>query len=320
MHVIMGLLPDARSTYAGEVDAVFHFILWTAGLVFVFMVGSMVVFAVKYRRREGGPQDREGRTSSAPLQITWGLIALVLALMMFYRGLESHASLVSPPANAYEVAATAKRWRWSFRYHDGNQQEELHCWKGQPFRVVLRSADVLHAFFVPVFRIKVDVVPGRYSTTWFEATEAGEYELLCAEYCGTDHSAMKSKVVVHDTREEFEKWLERAGKKPEDVSNEEWGRQLWASKGCKTCHSIDGTPGQGPSWLEAAELFMHAEKLRHFEQGDPVQLDRAYLEESIQQPKLKVAKGWASGNMPFTKLSTEDRDCLIDFIVSLKGP
>ena len=313
-----GLLPEARSTFAGEVDSLFYFILWTASFFLLLIVALMVRFVIKYQRREGGPEYGDGAKGSLPLQIVWGLIPLILATMMFYWGLESHVIMASPPAGAYEISATAKRWSCNFRYHDGNEQGELHCWKGQPFRIVLRSTDVLHSFCVPVFRIKSDVVPGRYSTSWFEATDAGEYDLHCAEYCGTNHWAHRAKLVVHETREEFDRWLERAGKKPEDMSNEEWGRQLWVSKKCKTCHSIDGVRGLGPSWLETSELYMDPEKRRALEQGDPVQVDRAYLEESIKQPKLKVVKGFGAGNMVFTKLSEEDLACLIDFIVSVK--
>ena len=317
---VAGLLPEAGSTYASQHDSLFYFILGTASFFFVVIVTLMVVFAIKYRRKEGQPEVTPGATGSVPLQIIWCLIPLVLAPVIFYRGLQSHVILAVAPPNTYniDVTATAMRGGWSFRYHDGNEQPDLHCWKGYPVRVVLHSTDVIHAFSVPVFRVKVDVVPGRYSDAWFEATTAGTYDLLCAEYCGTDHSTMSTKVVVHETREEFEKWLERAGKKPEDVTNEEWGEQLWVSKQCKTCHSIDGTRGLGPSWLEAAELYLHPDKLRSFEQGDPVPVDRAYLEESIKQPKLKVVKSFGSGNMVFTKLSDEDLGCLIDFIVSLK--
>ncbi len=312
------LLPEARSTYAGEVDSLFYFILKAAIFFFVLIVALMIRFAIRYRRKEGGPEYGEGATGNVPLQITWGLIPFILVLVMFYRGLESHVNLAIAPADVYEVEATAKRWEWSFRYQNGNEGNELHCWKGQPFRVVLRSEDVLHAFFVPEFRIKVDVVPGRSSSAWFEATEAGSFILRCAEYCGTDHWTHNAKVIVHETRMEFEQSLERLGKKPDDVSNEDWGAHLWVKKGCKVCHSIDGSRGLGPSWLETAELYMHPQELRQFEQGDPVQIDRAYLEESIELPKVKVVKGFAGGNMTFIKLSTEDLGYLIDFIVSLK--
>ncbi len=178
--------------------------------------------------------------------------------------------------------------------------------------LVMRSEDVIHGFYVPDFRVQMDVVPGRYTTIWFRAKEPGEHDLLCAQYCGTNHSDMFTKVVVHPPGE-FEKWLAEAGNLFKNLPPAEAGKQLYSRRGCSQCHSIDGTAGTGPSFKG---IFGHT---TYLEGGGSVTVDENYVRESILEPEAKIVQGYKPV-MPTYKgiLSDEEITDLIEFIKSLK--
>ncbi len=189
-------MPPQVSTVAHSVDWLFNFILAISVFFFILITLVMVIFVLKYRRREG--QTAQASPShNLPLELTWTAIPLVLVIIIFFFGFKGFLDMATPPANAYEVMVEGQKWNWSFTYPNGYVDQNLHVPVDRPVQLVMSSADVIHSLYVPAFRIKMDVVPGRYTKVWFEATEPGEYDLFCAEYCGTSHSDMLALVIVH---------------------------------------------------------------------------------------------------------------------------
>ncbi len=204
--------PEPTSTTAKSVDNLFYFILSISVIFFVLIVTLMVFFVWKYRARPGvGPQPSPSHNNW--LEMLWSVIPGCLVGGIFVWGFWSYMDMRQPPDDSYEVQVVAKKWSWSFVYPNGHIDNNLHVPVDRPVRLVMSSDDVIHSLYVPAFRIKKDLVPGRYSTTWFEAQKVGEYTLFCAEYCGTQHSTMLAKVVVHPSGE-FETWLDRRGEFP----------------------------------------------------------------------------------------------------------
>ena len=222
-------LPEQAATTAAGVDTAFYFILYTALFFFVLIITLMFVFIIRYRRRTPG-EIAPGKVShSTALEITWSVIPIALVGVMFWLGFRAYMDMRAIPANAMEIKVEARKWTWDFQYlaPDGTQitHDELHVPIDTPVRLVMRSKDVIHSLFIPAFRVKRDVVPGRYADLWFKATRAGTYPLLCAEYCGTSHSDMTSVCVVHEPGE-YERWLETAN--PLNIMTEEQKAEYFA--------------------------------------------------------------------------------------------
>jgi cytochrome c oxidase subunit 2 len=217
-----------------------------------------------------------------------------------------------PPVNSYEIQVVAKKWSWSFIYPNGHVDNQLHMPVDRPVTLVMSSDDVIHSLYVPAFRVKMDLVPGRYTKTWFEATEVGTYPLFCAEYCGTGHSTMNSSVIVHRSGE-FEKWLEDAADFMKDLTPVEAGQILYSRRGCAQCHSVDGTAMVGPSFKNA--FGSH----QMMTSGEEILVDENYIRESILEPQAKVRSGYRAV-MPTYKgqLKDEEISALIQFIKSLR--
>ncbi len=317
-------LPPQMTTTAHIVDSPFWFVFWVCVFFFVLIVGLMMYFVIKYRRRDESEPPGEGATHNTPLEVAWTVIPLLLAVVMFYWGLDGYVALATPPSNCYEVNVTTQKWSWNFRYEGGAEHDELHTWVGQPVKLIMRSQDVLHCVDIPDFRVKMDIVPGRYTVAWFETTQdaLGEHRLYCAEYCGQDHSSMKTKVVVHQTREEFEEWLVEATTYPgpADMPLHVWGKQLYLRKGCASCHNNeteDQDGKQGPSWVETAKLLTEG-GMREFTDDTSAKVDENYINESIMLPKKRIAKGYEKGNMPGNTLNSIDRDAIIAYIKMLR--
>ncbi len=305
-------MPFSGSTTAGEVDFVFYFIFWISALFFALIVGLTVLFIVRYRARPG----HEAQPSSAhntPLELTWSIIPSLLVMLMFWFGFKSFMNQYNPPANAYEVLVTAYKWAWEFQYPNGYVDSTLHVPVDTPIRLVMSSQDVIHSFFVPAFRVKKDVVPGRFNKVWFEATDPGTYTVFCAEYCGTSHSDMITSVVVHPPGE-FERWLDEAANFLDKLPPVEAGKLLYEQRGCTQCHSIDGVDGIGPSFLG---IFG---KQHELVDGSTVIADEDYIRESIINPQAKVVKGY-NPVMPTYAGRLKDKEIgyIIEYIKSL-GP
>ena len=277
-------MPPQGSTTAAGVDWLFGFIFWICAVFFVGIVATMSYFVARYRRRPGVEAVKTA-THSNVLEITWSVIPLLLVIVIFFLGFQVYLDMRTPPANAYEVQVSAQKWSWSFTYPNGYIDPDLHVPVDRAVRLVMQSEDVIHSFFVPAFRIKMDVVPGRYTKTWFRATDPGEYVIFCTEYCGTGHSDMLSTVVVHPPGE-FENWLDEAANFLETLPPDEAGEKLFTARGCPQCHTVDGSAGIGPS---LSGLYGSSHVLAD---GASVIVDENYVRESILEPQAKVSAGF----------------------------
>lgn len=303
-------MPPPGSSVAAEVDSIFYFIFWVALFFFFLIVSLMAAFVLRYRRREGaGP--RPSAEHSLALELTWSVIPAIILVFTFHIGFKSFMNLNTPPANAYEILVTGQKWAWLFTYSNGYVDENLHAPQGRPVVLVMTSEDVIHSLFIPDFRVKNDAVPGRYSKVWFAAKDAGEHDIYCAEYCGTGHSTMHARVIVH-RRGEFEKWLEDASNFLDRMTPAEGGERIFRARGCAQCHSVDGRPGIGPS---LKNVFGAAQPLKD---GGSAVADENYLRESIMEPMAKVVAGY-DPVMPTFKGRLKDREitALIEFMKTL---
>lgn len=276
-------LPRAGSTAAAETDFGWAVAYWVSVVFFFLVIIPMAYFVWKYRRKNaqeiGAPTGH-----NTAIEIIWTVIPLAVLMACFLVGFRGYLNMAVAPAEAYEIQATAKKWSWTFTYPNGKVSPgELHIPAGQNVKMLMSSVDVLHSFFIPEFRVKHDVIPGTYTSVWFNATNEGDTTLFCTEYCGKDHSNMLAKVVVHSD-EEFKKWLEAGDNRPPA----ERGQSLFATFGCTACHSVDGTPkaGGGPTMKG---VFGKQENIKGV---GPVAVDENYLRESILVPTAKVVEGF----------------------------
>lgn len=305
------MLPPQASTVAPAVDSLFQFIFWVSAFFFLLIVGLMLAFVIRFRKRPGYQKASDAPTHNTFLELTWSGIPLVLVMVMGVWGFKVFLDINTPPANAYEIQVTGQKWKWLFTYPNGYVDEALHVPVDQPVRLVMTSEDVIHSFFVPAFRIKKDVVPGRYTKLWFRATKPGKYQVFCAEYCGTGHSDMLTSVEVHEPGG-FERWLEAASNLLNTLPPAEAGRRLYQTRGCSQCHSTDGTGGIGPTFKD---LFGHEVALRG---GERVVADENYLRESILEPMSKIVAGFEPV-MPTYKGRLKDQEitAILAYIKSL---
>ncbi len=303
-------LPRQTSTLAPEVDAGFYLVYWVSVGFFVLVIGSMSYFAVRYRRRQEGEKTSTVDHSTV-LEVVWTTIPALMLIGLFAVGLKGYASAQVAPAEALEVQVTGEKWLWTFTYPNGTTTvNELGVPRDRPVRLVMSSKDIVHSFFVPEFRIKQDVVPGQYTTTWFEATESKEVVILCAEYCGTGHSDMLAKVIVMDDPV-YRDWLDKGGGAG-DLPPAELGKKLFTSRSCATCHSLDGSRLQGPS---LKGLFGRSEDI---EGGASVKVDENYFRESVLNPGAKVVRGYQASMPTFQGLlKDKEIDALIAYLKTL---
>ncbi|WP_417395010.1 cytochrome c oxidase subunit II [Gimesia chilikensis] len=304
--------PPQGSTVAEHSDSVYFFILYVCTFFFVLIVSLMVLFMVKYRHRPGVEAEKTS-THNLTLELSWSVIPTLLTIVMFWVGFTGYIDMRTPPSDSYDINVIAKKWSWAFQYPNGWIESELHIPKGENVTLTMASDDVIHSLWVPAFRTKMDVVPGRYTQEWFKATRAGEYPLMCAEYCGQKHSNMISKVIVHETRGDFDKWLQQASDIHKNKTPEEAGEYFYKSRGCIQCHSLDGTPKNGPSFKG---LYGKDEKMTD---GSTVKVDDNYLRESILEPQASIVAGFRP-IMPTFKgqLTDQDITAIIAFIKAQK--
>ncbi|MDX9858580.1 MAG: cytochrome c oxidase subunit II [candidate division Zixibacteria bacterium] len=305
-------MPPQNSTMAAEIDFLWDFIYWASAVFFIVLGAAIVYFVFRYRRRRQG-ELTTGLAHNMPLEITWTLIPTILIFFVFVWGFKSYLKLHIAPGDAMEIKVTGQKWFWSFQYAEGaSTVNELVVPVDKPVKLLMSSVDVIHSFFVPNFRVKMDVLPNRYTQLWFEATAVGEYDLMCTEYCGTGHSEMIGKVRVLGERE-YAEWLESAGGMGEGMTPAEYGAQLYKNKACNTCHSIDGSKLVGPSFLN---LYNTQQMLTN---GPPTMADENYLRESILNPQAKLVAGY-DPVMPSYQgvLKDQQIDALIAYIKSLK--
>lgn len=306
------MLPPSRSTLAGETDALFHFINVTSIILLVGITIAILYFSWKYRRRSEDDVTPV-ITHNNKLEITWSVIPLILVMIVFGWGFTGYMNLSTAPDDAYEIQVVGKSWLWEFHYDNGAVSvNELNVPVNRPVKLIMSSDDVIHSFFVPDFRVKKDVLPNRYSSVWFEATETGESIIFCTEYCGTQHSSMDGVVNIL-SQEEFETWLEEGNAIDEDMPPAERGEALINQNGCAACHSADGSSGVGPSF----EGIWNSE--RSFEDSESLTVDENYIRESILESNAKVVEGF-DPVMPSYQGVIDDQqiDDIIEYIKSLE--
>ena len=303
-------MPPSASTNTDAVDWLFYGILGLTIFCFAGITIAVVYLTWRYRMRKGHKAE-ESASHNDLLEIVWTVIPSVLCVFLFVWGWQGFLDLNTPPRHAYEVQVVAEKWNWTFKYPNGWVDNNLHVPVDEPVKLTMRSKDVLHSFYVPAFRAKNDVIPNRYTKLWFEATEPGVYRLYCAEYCGTEHSAMKRLVVVHEPGG-FKKYLEEAEQVLLDMPPVALGKYLFETRGCQQCHSVDGTAKTGPTWKG---IFGAS----HATSAGNVTVDENYLRESILEPNAKVRAGY-NAVMPTFKgqLKDEQIDGLITYIKCLK--
>jgi cytochrome c oxidase subunit II len=302
------LWPDRASTIAGQVDGLYIYLVLVSAVMTLLIFIAVAVLAVKYRRRPGVlPTPIEG---SPILETAWSIIPFGVMVTFFIWGAVIYFKQRTPPTNSTEVYVVAKQWMWKLEHIEGQREiNELHVPVGQNVKLIMTSQDVIHSFFIPAFRLKQDVIPGRYTTLWFKATEPGVYHLFCAEYCGTLHSGMVGNIVVM-APQDYAQWM--AGGPSLPLS--ETGRQLFGSLGCSTCHRSD-VQGRGPNLQNAFG------KPVMLEDGRTVPVDDNYVRESILNPTAKIVKGFNPVMPTFQGLvSDEQLNALVAYVKSLGQP
>jgi cytochrome c oxidase subunit 2 len=299
------LWPERASTVASNVDALFIFLLIVAGMMTLLIFTCVIFFAARYRRRAGVRAEQvEGST---PLELTWSIIPMFVFMVIFFWGAVVYFRERTPPRDATEVYVVAKQWMWKLEHAEGQREiNELHVPVGRDVKLIMTSQDVIHSFYVPAFRIKQDVLPGRYTVEWFRATKAGTYHLFCAEYCGTQHSGMVGSIVVMEPAQ-YEAWMGGGSTGPLSAT----GEKIFAELGCATCHRMDGS-GRGPN-LQG--VFGKPVALTD---GRTVMADENYIRECILDPAAKRVKGFQPIMPTFQGLVSEEQvNALVAYVKSL---
>jgi cytochrome c oxidase subunit 2 len=304
------LFPEQASTLAGEVDALYLFLVGLSVFFGLLITVLVVGFAVRYRRRRAD-ETPAAIHGSLPLELLWTGVPLVLVTVIFVWSAGVYFAMNRVPRDAIEVSVVGKRWMWKLQHMSGQREiNELHVPVGVPVKLLLTSEDVIHSFYVPAFRIKKDAVPGRYNVAWFKATRPGRYHLFCAEYCGTKHSGMIGSIVVMEPAR-FQEWLAGGAA---GVSLASAGEKLFADLACVTCHRAD-TGARGP---DLVGLFGRPVKLVG---GETVTADESYIRESIVTPAARVVLGYQPIMPTFQGLVSDEQLLqLVAYVQSLKAP
>lgn len=300
------------SDYAREVDSIYMFITYFGMFFYSIIVIGLGYFIYKYRRRRQN-EDTPDITHNTALEIIWTVIPSIPLVVMAFWGFNTYMQARVAPADSLEIKVIAKKWAWEFTYPNGMSfGQEMHVPAGRPVKLVMISQDVIHDFYLPDFRIKADIVPSRYTQLWFQSDEPGEHQVFCAEYCGRDHSNMLAKVIV-DTEEQYQQWLEQKAEEAMNMPLPELGKLLYVNKGCNTCHSIDGTRIQGPSFKGIWG------QTHQFSNAQPAVVDENYVRESLLQPTAKVRAGYEAIMPSFQGLLRErEIQALAEYVKSLK--
>jgi cytochrome c oxidase subunit 2 len=320
-------LPEQLSEHARDVDALHYFVIITTMIAAAGVFLTAIFFFIRYRRRS----DTDVTPFVTPRTIHEVLfigVPLALFLLWFGIGFPQYLRLSLPPENAMDVYVQGKKWMWKFAYAGGpSSLDALRVPAGRPVRLLITSRDVIHSFYVPALRIKMDALPGRYTQTWFTADKPGRYEIFCAEYCGLSHSSMMGELVVMPAGE-FDEWIQaqRSGlASAQDASPApgetvrpasslvEEGRRVASEQGCMKCHSVDGTRHIGPTWTD---LYLRQEKLAN---GKTVVVDEGYLTRSMMDPAAEVVAGFQNVMPTYQgKMTPPEVAAVVEFIKSLK--
>lgn len=314
-------LPPQGSSMARAIDALHYTVIGVTMAGVALVAAITAVLLLRYRRRTAVVPATTPRVV-VPLWLEIALIGSLLALfnLWWVIGFLQYRQLQTPPADAIPIYVTAKQWMWKFAYPSGpTSQDALVVPVGQPVKLIMTSRDVIHSFYVPEFRVKQDVVPGKAQMLWFEATQPGTYDVLCTQYCGTRHSLMRAQVIALQGAD-YERWLDAAraplvlpGAKGDGQGLAERGHQIAAERGCLRCHTTDGSPFIGPTWANSFG------RLRHTADGRDVRIDEAYLTESMMDPRAVIAAGFQPV-MPSYQgaLTPAEASAIVEYIRSLR--
>ncbi|WP_106392416.1 cytochrome c oxidase subunit II [Enhygromyxa salina] len=317
------LLPTA-SNHAASLDWLYLALTIVCGISFVLVIGAMFYFMWKYKKRSD--EDRTSPlTHNGRLEFAWSAIPAVFLMLFFIQGEIDFVKLSAPPADAIDISITAEKWKWTIEYPgrsaasttevlDGEIAPLLVVPKGQPVRLLMSSKDVIHSLYIPAFRVKKDVVPGRYAFVWFTAIEEGTFPLFCTEYCGDEHSSMLAVVKVVPP-EDYEAEVRAATTLEQGAGEtiEAFGEKVYKAMACNSCHNPDASVKVGPGF---GGLFGKTESMTD---GSSLTVDENYLRESIYQPNAKVVAGFTPQMPSFAgQINDEQMNALIAYIKSLK--
>lgn len=326
-------MPPAATEVAKQVNALYGFMLVTSVISFIILVGGMIFFVYKYKRKSANDQTPY-ITHNHTLEFLWSFVPFVVFMICFAWGTYVYLEMRSFDENALEINVYGKKWVWEFEYKNGKKILPSVDAKGEavpstmvvpintPVKLIMTSIKVspqdkavLHSFFVPSFRVKQDVIPGRYSALTFTPNQIGNFQVFCAEYCGTGHSMMMAKIKVV-TQEEFDAWVlgESSGGGGAGVSLADKGREAYAKYACIGCHTVNGGASTGPTWKG---LFGST---RQFNDGGSAKADENYIRESIWEPGKHIVKGYQPNMMPAFKgtISEEEIAAIIEFMKTVK--
>lgn len=309
MNGAFHLLPQSASTSAERFDTLFLAEMLLVGFVALAVAVLIVYFSIRYRKNSRA--DRSHAPSRGlKIEVTWTVVPLLLFLAGFAWAAYDYTRLYREPPNAMPIFVVAKQWMWKLEHENGKREiDELHVPLGQPVRLVMTSQDVIHSFFVPAFRIKQDVVPGRYTTIWFTPTQAGEFHLFCAEYCGTDHAGMHGRIVVMQPSE-YAAWLQSGNTQPGIAAR---GFEAYRRYGCSGCH-------EAQSSVHAPDLHGLLGRTVHLSDGRTLIADEAYIHDSVLLPKKDIVAGYEPIMPSFAgQISEEDLLAIIEYIRSTGG-
>lgn len=306
--------PEQASEHAVKYDLLFGTITLLTIVFTILVFGMVLVLAIRYRK-SNAVNRKNPLHHHTGLELTWTILPLILALWIFVWSAKQFIEVRTMPKDAKEVFVIGKQWMWHFQHADGTRENnELHVPVGQPIKLTMISQDVIHAMYLPEMRAQYHVVPGRYTDLSFTPTKPGEYLILCAMHCGTQHSEMVGKLVVLNQRE-YSEWLERDGDrfKPKAMTMAAAGEQVWKEKGCGNCHT-------GTDNFRAPTLVGLAGKTRQFEDGSSAVADRDYIRESILHPWQRLTKGYENTMQAYDgQLTEEDVLNLIEYISTQSG-
>lgn len=313
------------SDQAHHTEWLFMFIMWVNIISFIGLMAIMFYFVWRFRRSKQSANYQTSIGHNTPLELAWSIIPFMVMVPIFWWGMTGYVSKVAAPADAQEIYVTGKKWNWTFKYPSGAIASDLVkvtetgvespafvVEEGRPVKLIMTSDDVLHAFYIPDFRVKMDVIPNRYTTLTFTPKKAGEHTVFCAEYCGDFHSEMHAKIKVvskGDFAKKIAEYVDPIRGTPAMI-----GSNLWKLKGCATCHTIDGAAGTGPTWKDAFGAS------RTFADGTTGVVDENYLRESILYSQKKIVQGYPP-SMPLYagQLKDEEVFYLTLYIKSLSG-
>jgi len=310
----VGLMPLAASAQAEPIDWLWDLEVMTISFLFALIVAPMTYSLIVFRRKEGDTPDAEHIEGNTNLEITWTIVPLFIVMVFAYLGAGNLAEIRRVDPSAMVVKVTGIQWSWKFEYPDyGVISDQLHVPEGRQVLLQMTSNDVIHSFWVPEFRVKQDLVPGRITEMRFTPTVIGNYAVRCAEICGTSHAYMESPVIV-SAQTDFDVWMNEQVELAEQAAAtpEGRGQALVSANGCAACHSLNGAAGIGPTWLG---LFGRREILTD---GSAVVVDDAYIHESIKAPQAKIVTGFENQLMPTYGFTDEQIADIIAYLKTLK--